>query len=124
MTEHILSMIGLAKKAGQVAIGEEPVGAAARAKDARVILVAQDAAPGSVRRAMSFGQAGVLAVLPAAGLLEGLRLFLRYTAAGKYVAYLPDRQGQRLRVPAVLMLLDAAPRRSCNPCPASPSERR
>ena len=25
MTEHILSMIGLAKKAGQVAIGEEPV---------------------------------------------------------------------------------------------------
>ena len=58
MTEHILSMIGLAKKAGQVAIGEEPVGAVARAKDARVILVAQDAAPGSVRRAMSFGQAG------------------------------------------------------------------
>ena len=58
MTEHILSMIGLAKKAGQAAIGEEPVGAAARAKDARVILVAQDAAPGSVRRAMSFGQAG------------------------------------------------------------------
>ena len=58
MTEHILSMIGLAKKAGQVAIGEEPVGAAARAKDARVIKVAQDAAPGSVRRAMSFGQAG------------------------------------------------------------------
>ena len=47
MTEHILSMIGLAKKAGQVAIGEEPVGAAARAKDARVILVAQDAAHGA-----------------------------------------------------------------------------
>ena len=46
MTEHILSMIGLAKKAGQVAIGEEPVGSAARAKDARVILVAQDAAAG------------------------------------------------------------------------------
>ena len=58
MTEHILSMIGLAKKAGQVEIGEEPVGSAARAKDARVILVAQDAAAGSVRRAMSFGQAG------------------------------------------------------------------
>lgn len=58
MTEHILSMIGLAKKAGQVEIGEEPVGSAARAKDARVILVAKDAAAGSVRRAMSFGQAG------------------------------------------------------------------
>ncbi len=51
-------MLGLAKKAGQVAIGEEPVGSAARAKDARVILVAQDAAAGSVRRAMSFGQTG------------------------------------------------------------------
>lgn len=58
MTEHILSMIGLAKKAGQVEIGEEPVGSAARAKDARVILVAKDAAAGSVRRAMSFGQTG------------------------------------------------------------------
>lgn len=33
------------------------MGSAARAKDARVILVAQDAA-GSVRRAMSFGQTG------------------------------------------------------------------
>ena len=38
--EHILSMIGLAKKAGRVEIGEEPVGFAARAKHARVILVA------------------------------------------------------------------------------------
>ena len=43
-------MIGLAKKAGQVAIGEEPVGSAARAKDARVILLAQDCAPGHVLR--------------------------------------------------------------------------
>lgn len=34
------------------------MGSAARAKDARVILVAQDAAAGSVRRAMSFGQTG------------------------------------------------------------------
>lgn len=56
--EHILSMIGLAKKAGQVEIGEEPVGSAARARHARVILVARDAAPSTVRRAMSFGQAG------------------------------------------------------------------
>ena len=56
--EHILSMIGLAKKAGRVEIGEEPVGSAARAKHARVILVAQDAAASSVRRAYSFAQAG------------------------------------------------------------------
>ena len=51
-------MIGLAKKAGLVEIGEEPVGSAARAKHARVILVASDAAASSVRRAYSFAQSG------------------------------------------------------------------
>ena len=56
--EHILSMIGLAKKAGRMEIGEEPVGAAARAKHARVILVAADAGASSVRRAYSFAQSG------------------------------------------------------------------
>lgn len=56
--EHILSMIGLAKKAGRVEIGEEPVGSAARSKHARVILVASDAAAGSVRRAYAFAQTG------------------------------------------------------------------
>ena len=54
----MLSMLGLAKKAGRVEIGEEPVGAAARAKKARVILVAQDAGPSSQRRAFSFAEAG------------------------------------------------------------------
>ena len=56
--ERILSMIGLAKKAGFVEIGEEPVGSAARSKHARVILVAGDAAASSVRRAYSFAQSG------------------------------------------------------------------
>ena len=56
--EHILSMIGLAKKAGRVEIGEEPVGSAARSRHARVILVASDAAAGSVRRAYAFAQTG------------------------------------------------------------------
>jgi ribosomal protein L7Ae-like RNA K-turn-binding protein len=51
-------MIGPAKKAGLVEIGEEPVGSAARAKHARVILVAGDAAASSVRRAYSFAQSG------------------------------------------------------------------
>ena len=58
MTEHILSMLGLALKAGRVEAGEEPVGAAARAKKARVIFVAQDAAPSSMRRAQSFARTG------------------------------------------------------------------
>ena len=56
--EHILSMIGLAKKAGRVEIGEEPVGSAARAKKARVILIAQDAAASSFRRASAFANVG------------------------------------------------------------------
>ena len=58
MIGQMLSMLGLAKKAGRVEIGEEPVGAAARAKKARVILVAQDAGPSSQRRAFSFAEAG------------------------------------------------------------------
>ena len=58
MTDQVLSMLGLAKKAGRVEVGEEPVGAAARAKKARVIFVAQDAAPSSVRRAQSFARTG------------------------------------------------------------------
>ena len=53
-------MIGLAKKAGRVEIGEEPVGSAARSKHARVILVASDAAVGSVRRAYAFAQGACL----------------------------------------------------------------
>lgn len=56
--EKILSMIGLAHKAGRVEIGEEPVGSAARAKKARIILVAGDAAASSVRRAMGFANTG------------------------------------------------------------------
>ena len=56
--EHILSLIGLAKKAGRVEIGEEPVGSAARSKKARVILIAEDAAAASVRRAKAFADAG------------------------------------------------------------------
>ena len=58
MMGQMLSMLGLAKKAGRVEIGEEPAGAAARAKKARVILVAQDAGPSSQRRAFSFAETG------------------------------------------------------------------
>ena len=61
--EQILSTIGLAQKAGLVAVGEEPVGSAARSKHARVILTAKDAAPGTVRRACSFAETGSCLVL-------------------------------------------------------------
>ena len=64
---NILSLIGLAKKAGRVEVGEEPVGAAARARDARLILLAEDAADNTVRRASHFAEAGacLLTKIPA-----------------------------------------------------------
>ena len=64
MTDNILSMLGLAHKAGKVEIGEEPVGSAARAKKARVIFVAEDAAPSTKRRAKSFAETGSCILLP------------------------------------------------------------
>ena len=66
-TGSILSLLGLAKKAGKLEAGEEPVGAAARARAARLILLAEDAADNTVRRARHFADAGacLYAQLPA-----------------------------------------------------------
>ena len=58
MSDHILHFLGLARRAGSLAIGEEPVGAAARAKDARLLMLASDAAANTVRRAKHFADAG------------------------------------------------------------------
>lgn len=52
--DSISAFLGLMKKAGKLEIGEEPVGAACRAHKAQLILIAQDAAPNSVRRAQHF----------------------------------------------------------------------
>lgn len=56
--DNILHMVGLALKAGRLEVGEEPVGAACRARDCRLILVARDAADNSFRRAKHFADAG------------------------------------------------------------------
>jgi len=56
--DKLLNLIGLAKKAGKLEAGEEPAGAAARAKHARLILIASDAADNTRRRALHFGEAG------------------------------------------------------------------
>ena len=56
--EGVLSLLGLAKKAGRLEAGEEPVGGAARARAARLILLASDAAENTVRRARHFADAG------------------------------------------------------------------
>ncbi len=56
--DPILHLLGLAKKAGRLEAGEEPVGAACRARQAKLILLAADAAPNTCRRAAHFGEAG------------------------------------------------------------------
>lgn len=58
LNDPILHLLGLAKKAGRLEIGEEPVGAACRSRQARLVLLAADAAPNTRRRAAHFGQAG------------------------------------------------------------------
>lgn len=56
--DPILHLLGLAKKAGRLEIGEEPAGAVCRARQARLVLLAADAAPNTRRRAAHFGEAG------------------------------------------------------------------
>lgn len=56
--DNALGILGLARKAGRLESGEEPVGSAARAKHARVIIIASDAADNTVRRAKHFGEFG------------------------------------------------------------------
>ena len=81
--DSVLRLLGVARKAGRVEVGEEPVGAACRARDCRLILVARDAADSaarahqakvvltaadgadnSIRRAAHFAEAGKIQVLP------------------------------------------------------------
>ena len=52
--DKCLNLLGLARKGGMAELGEEPVGAAARALHAHLILVAQDASDHTWRRAKSY----------------------------------------------------------------------
>ena len=54
MDNKILNYLALARKGGRAELGEEPVGAAARALKAHLILVAGDASDHTWRRAKSF----------------------------------------------------------------------
>ena len=58
MNDPILHLLGLARKAARLEIGEEPVGAVCRARQAKLVLIASDAAPNTFRRAAHFGEAG------------------------------------------------------------------
>lgn len=61
--DKVLGMIGLAKRAGMLECGEEPVGAACRARDTRLLLLAGDAADNTLRRAGHFAEAGQCVML-------------------------------------------------------------
>ena len=52
--DKALNYMALARKAGRIELGEEPVGAAARAQKARLVIVASDASDHSWRRARSY----------------------------------------------------------------------
>ena len=52
--DKALNYLSLAKKARLIELGEEPVGAAARAQHARLVVVAADAGDHTWRRAQSF----------------------------------------------------------------------
>ena len=52
--DKALNYMALARKAGRIELGEEPVGSAARAQHARLVIVAKDASDHTWRRAKSF----------------------------------------------------------------------
>ena len=52
--DRALNYMSLARKAGLIELGEEPVGAAARAQKAKLVAVAQDSGDHTWRRAKSF----------------------------------------------------------------------
>ena len=52
--DKVLNYLSLARKAGRAELGEEPVGAAARALHAHLVVVAGDASDHTWRRAKSF----------------------------------------------------------------------
>ena len=56
--DNVPALLGLALRAGRLAVGEEPVGAACRCHKGYLLLLASDAADNTIRRALHFSQAG------------------------------------------------------------------
>lgn len=56
--DRILSLLGLSLRGNHLVVGEEPVEAVARARDARVLLLASDASDNTRRRIQHFADAG------------------------------------------------------------------
>ena len=58
VTDSALSLLGLALRGGNLAVGEEPVADACKAGRARLVLIAADAAENSAGRASRWAEAG------------------------------------------------------------------
>ena len=56
--QRALNYLGLARRGSNLVIGEEPVGIACRGNHARLMILAQDAADNTFRRARSFAAGG------------------------------------------------------------------
>jgi len=56
--DSTLSLIGLALRAGKLAVGEEPCALVCRARDCRLLLLASDAGASTLRRAQRMAEEG------------------------------------------------------------------
>ena len=63
---RVINYLGIARKAGKLATGEEAVRTASKTGRAKLVLLANDAAPNAVRRAQSFtdGKKSILLTVP------------------------------------------------------------
>lgn len=108
MDDSLLGLVGLAKKAGKLEVGDEPVSIAARGRKARLILMAADAAEGALRKgeSLSTGSCPALTVpftkaqlggavgRSSCALLALTDVGLAAAACKKLAAQDPDRYGK------------------------------
>ena len=117
--DNTLHLVGIAKKARRVEVGEEPVGAAARARQARLIVLARDAADNTCRRAAHFAEAGACPVVQCPYSKEELGgavgrtscAMLAFTDAGlaaSFMGKLSPRDAHRYAEPAEAVSAKAA----------------
>ena len=64
MTDSALSLLGLALRGGNLAVGEEPVAEACKTRRAKLVITASDASLNSVERAQRWAQNGNVLRLP------------------------------------------------------------
>lgn len=105
VTDSVLSLLGLALRGSNLAVGEEPVAEACKTGRAKLVLTATDAAPNSAERARRWAQAGAVPWIPAPWTKEELGGALGRSVCA--MAALTDR-GLAAALAAKLALRDEA----------------